>query len=233
MKWWWMQLARYALPQARGMVLILVCMLAGVGLSLLAPWPLKLIVDHVLIDKPLPAMAAWVARLPAGGSPAGLLLWLAAATVGLFLARRMVTVVQEYVHAGVGAFMVYDLASDLFDHLQRCSPLYHGKRRVGGPFAATTGRIAKFGQCGRWPARRGLLGGRGSVGHDFEAAHWFGLEPVARFEPVAKEHPLSLPLVGQRPAGKQPRGQGRQVRIHQVRGRRRPLAELLAMPHRA
>ena len=48
MKWWWLRLSRYALPQAAQLVLVVFLMLVGVGLGLLAPWPLKLIVDYVL-----------------------------------------------------------------------------------------------------------------------------------------------------------------------------------------
>ena len=74
---WWLQLARYALPQARGLALILVLLLIGAGLGLLTPWPLKLIVDNVLTGEPLPPAVGWIATLPGAGTPAGLLAWLA------------------------------------------------------------------------------------------------------------------------------------------------------------
>jgi ATP-binding cassette subfamily B protein/subfamily B ATP-binding cassette protein MsbA len=106
-------------------------MLIGVGLALVAPWPLKLIVDYVLPNKPLPPVVAWLTWLPAAATPRGLLLWLSAATVGLFLLRRVTSIAQSYVQAGTGSRMVYDLAGDVFLDLQRRSLLFHGRRQLG------------------------------------------------------------------------------------------------------
>src|SRR5262245_26279804 len=87
MTWWWLKLLRYALPQAKRLALILFLMLVGIGIGLLAPWPLKLIVDHVLSSKPLPPAVSWLTGLPAGGTPRVLLLWISPATGGLFVLR--------------------------------------------------------------------------------------------------------------------------------------------------
>ena len=128
---WWLQLARYARPHLRGLVLILVLLLIGTGLVLLMPWPLKLIVDNVLAGKPLPPAVAWITALPGAGTSAGLLAWLAAATVGIFLAVRVVAVTRSFIEAGVGSRMTYGLATDLFDQLQRYSLRFHHKQRTG------------------------------------------------------------------------------------------------------
>jgi len=105
--------------------------MVGVGLSLLAPWPLKLIVDHVLTDKPLPQGLHWIRSLPGAESPKVLLAWLAAATVGLFLLSRMTAILKRYVETGAGSRMVYTLASDLFSHLQCRSLLLHFQGKTG------------------------------------------------------------------------------------------------------
>ncbi len=128
---WWVRLGRYALPQWPSLILIAVATLALVGIKLLVPWPLKLIVDHVLADRPLPEPVAWIVALPGAGSARGLLAWLAAATVLLFLAKRLVNVLLAYVRAGAGSRMVYALATDLFQHLQNRSLIFHGRQRVG------------------------------------------------------------------------------------------------------
>ena len=139
MKHWWLRLARYALPEWRGLVVIGLAMLAGIGVKLLAPWPLKLIVDNVLSKKPLGEGGQWIQALPGAASPQGLLAWLAAATVALFLARRVLKIGQNYVRAGAGSRMVYRLATDLFQHLQNRSLIFHGKQRVGDLVKRVTG----------------------------------------------------------------------------------------------
>jgi ATP-binding cassette subfamily B protein len=131
MKWWWLKIARYALPQAGVLAAILALLVVSVGLGVLNPWPLKLIVDNVLAGEPLPHGVAWLAALPGAGSPRGLLAWLAAATVMLFLGRRVVVIGQSYLQAGAGSRMVYHLATDVFDHLQRRSVLFHQKQLTG------------------------------------------------------------------------------------------------------
>src|SRR5262245_29679637 len=131
MKPWWIRLLRFALLQAHQLVLILFLMLVGIGIGLLAPWPLKLIADNVLSSKPLPTEVSWLAALPGASSPTGLLFWLSAATVVLFLLRRVTTIAQGYVQASAGSRMIYALAHDLFLHLQRRSLLFHGRRQLG------------------------------------------------------------------------------------------------------
>ncbi len=138
MRLWWLKLLRYAAPQTGGLLGILVLMCAGIGVKLLGPWPLKLIVDHVLSKQPLPPELAWIAAIPGAGSARGQLAWLAGATVLLFLARRLVAICQNYLEAGTSTRMVYNLGADLFQNLQRRSLLYHGRQRVGDLLARVT-----------------------------------------------------------------------------------------------
>lgn len=131
MKPWWIELARYARPQVGGLLLIGLFMLCGIGLNLLTPWPMKLLIDHVFDGQSLPAGLWWLERLPGGASKQGLLFWLAASTVGLFVLQRVMNILQAYVKSGVGSRMTYGLAADTFDVLQRRSLIYHRQQRVG------------------------------------------------------------------------------------------------------
>lgn len=128
--WWW-RLLRYARPQWRGLTAVVLLMVAGVGLDTLRPWPMKWIMDHLLAGKPLPAVAAWIAALPLGGSTAGQLAWLAGLTIALYLVAQGLRLMQGYIQAGVGLHMVYDLGGHLFEHLQRLSLGFHGRHRTG------------------------------------------------------------------------------------------------------
>jgi ATP-binding cassette subfamily B protein/subfamily B ATP-binding cassette protein MsbA len=131
MKYWWLKLARYAPAERWGLLFIGIASLAGIGIQLLTPWPLKLIVDHVLTERALPQQLSGIEALPGAGSQLGLLAWLAGATVALFLARRLLGISRKYLEAGTGNKMVYRLASDLFQQLQDRSLSFHTKVRVG------------------------------------------------------------------------------------------------------
>lgn len=128
---WWLTLSRYALPEGRSLAIVVAMIFVGSLLGLLAPWPLKLIVDCVLHGVQLPPQAAWIRTLPGADSTSGQLGWLAMATVGLFLASRTISIWQDYVQAGAGGRMMYGLAEDVFTQLQRRSPLYHSRQRAG------------------------------------------------------------------------------------------------------
>jgi len=130
-KLWWLRLASYALPHWRGLSSVMSLMLIGVGLDVLKPWPLKLIVDYVLTNQPLPNSVAWIETLPSGVSTSWLLGWLAGSTILLFLAREVIRINLVYVQAGVGNRMMYDLGARLFDHLQHLSLRFHSQQQTG------------------------------------------------------------------------------------------------------
>jgi ATP-binding cassette subfamily B protein/subfamily B ATP-binding cassette protein MsbA len=107
-------------------------LLAKVGLDALKPWPMKLLVDHVLQGVPMaPAVATFLAWLPGSESPEGLLGWCVAGTVILFLLAWVAGLAVSLAGLELGQRMVYDLAGDLFAHLQRLSLRFHARRPVG------------------------------------------------------------------------------------------------------
>jgi len=131
MNQWWLKLARYAWPQRRSWALVLLLMCVSSGLGLLAPWPLKLIVDFVLPNQPLPDYMAWLLPFPGMATGSGRLAWFAGATVLLFLLRRVVGVAQDYVQTGASSRMMYRLAGDVFVQLQRRPLQFHNAQRTG------------------------------------------------------------------------------------------------------
>ena len=131
MKAWWLRLTRYARPEAGGLVVIGLLTLAGIGLDLLKPWPMKVIVDNALHGQPLPSGITSLTALPGAATPFGLLAWMAAATVLLFIAAQALRMLQNYVQTGVGARMLYALGAELFDHVQRLSLAFHSRHKSG------------------------------------------------------------------------------------------------------
>jgi len=105
-------------------------MLGAIAAELLAPWPLKIIFDHVLLARPLPpTLAALQPLLAAGPWPA--LLALAAAIAAIALASGALSYLQLYTSAQVGYRITWRLRSELFAHLQRLSLAFHRASRTG------------------------------------------------------------------------------------------------------
>jgi ATP-binding cassette subfamily B protein len=142
---WWAAIGRYALPFKGQIAAVALLLLSYSVFEALRPWPLKLIVDNVLAGQPLPSAMAWLHALPGGAAKLGLLGWLTAGTVVIFLAGWGAKLAQTYLQAGLGARMNYRLGADVFDHLQRLSLRFHASQRVGD----LTQRVMSDSACAR------------------------------------------------------------------------------------
>ena len=127
----WRPFQPYIRGQRRGLAVVLGLMVVGIGLDLLQPWPLKLIVDHSLRQQALPPALGWVAELPGAGANGGELLWLAGAAVLVVVLAQALKILQSRVQTGVGNELVFALAGDVFDQLQRLSLRFHARHQVG------------------------------------------------------------------------------------------------------
>jgi len=106
------------------------CTLGATAAELLKPWPLKVILDHVILDKPVPhALRALHGLLTEGKVP--LLLEAAAGIVVIALAGGLFSYFQIFITSSIGYRMVYALRRELFTHLQTLSLAFHNRARSG------------------------------------------------------------------------------------------------------
>lgn len=133
------RLLRYARGYRSSFLLIFVLTLAVSGLVALQPWPIKLLIDHVLEAKPLPVVlenffqalslepTRWVLLATVVGG--GLL---------LFALSSAADAVLSWTWTVAGRRMVYDVAEDLFARLQRRSLTFHKRTPVGDIMSRVT-----------------------------------------------------------------------------------------------
>lgn len=125
----------------RPMATALGASLAYTAASLAEPWPLKLILDHVLPGKPLATGIAGLDAWVAGGPTR--LLGLSAAVILVLAALRGSCYYQRNVHASrVGHALVTDVRRQLFAHMQRLSLRFHHQHATGDLLTRLTGDIA-------------------------------------------------------------------------------------------
>ncbi len=120
-----------ALRAERGGLLLAAACLAGVvAMDLLAPWPLKIVFDHVLLGHPLPpALSALQPLLDLGAWPA--LMAMAGLIAAIALVSGACAYLQLYTTAKIGYGITYRLRARLFAHLQRLSLAFHRSQRSG------------------------------------------------------------------------------------------------------
>src|SRR5262245_45011118 len=114
----------------RSLATALLCILGFTLTELLAPWPLKIIFDYVLLDKPLPTSLAWLGGLMAQGKTAAVIV----VSMGIVLiagGRSLFDYFQLYQTSRVGHQMVHILRRELFSHLQGLSLYFHNRARSG------------------------------------------------------------------------------------------------------
>ena len=106
-------------------VSVIIIVLAGL-VSLLAPWPMQIMVDNVLGQEPMSPSLAW---LPSDRVRLMIVVVLAGLAVALL--GDLIGIVESYVNTKLDLSMARDFRADLFLHAQRLSLAYHDHRRSG------------------------------------------------------------------------------------------------------
>lgn len=129
------QLMRLLLPLLKPFRLSLsaatIAMLLDSALTVLRPWPLKIVIDRVLSDHHtrVPLIGPWVNALHA--SPMAILYAACAATLLIAIGTGALTYCYTRLLGDVGQRFVFALRRDLFAHMQRLSLRFHDRQRTG------------------------------------------------------------------------------------------------------
>ena len=115
----------YLRPYLPAFVFALAQVVLVSALELLKPWPLKVIIDHVLTGTPLPWKFAQTL------SSQNLLLLACLGLVVIYLLLAGLRILNDYSTIGIGQNMVNDLRRDLYSQIQRLSLSFHHRRQVG------------------------------------------------------------------------------------------------------
>jgi ATP-binding cassette subfamily B protein/subfamily B ATP-binding cassette protein MsbA len=128
-----LKLLRYAGRQRPRFIAIALLTVCAASLVALQPWPMKLLVDHVLGDKGVPPMLAGLT-----GDTQALLILIVVTGLALFVLNSALDAALTWLWTIAGRRMVYDLAEDMFAKLQRRSLLFHSHSRVGDTMSRIT-----------------------------------------------------------------------------------------------
>jgi len=105
-------------PDAHRLAVALFLMLASLATNLLKPWPLAILVDSVLGDKPLPL---WLVSLGASAQKEWMLAFLGICVLVLHLAQGGLATAQNYVAIQIGLNGLRRVRDEVFACLQRLS----------------------------------------------------------------------------------------------------------------
>lgn len=119
------------LSKVKGNLLVAsVCMICYTLTELLAPWPLKIIFDYILLGEPLPSSLFFLKGIFQRGEIFSLVIF----SLSIFLiaiCKGLFSYLQIYMTSRVGYQVVDILRRELFGHLQRLSLSFHNRTRSG------------------------------------------------------------------------------------------------------
>src|SRR2546430_6646656 len=119
------------LRRVQGRLILAALFTLGVtATELLKPWPLKMIVDHAILDKPLPHFLSFLSGI-VEGSKITLVVEASCAIVLIAVCGGLFSYSQIFITSSIGYKMVYALRRELFAHLQRLSLSFHNRARSG------------------------------------------------------------------------------------------------------
>lgn len=114
----------------RSLAAAALCIIGFTLMELLAPWPLKIIFDYILLGKPLPPALAWLGGLLAQGEFAAV--FVISLSIVLFAAgKSLFDYFQLYQTSRIGYQMAHIMRRELFSHLQGLSLYFHNRARSG------------------------------------------------------------------------------------------------------
>src|SRR5207249_2491815 len=106
------------------------CTLGATAMELLKPWPLKIILDHVIYDNPL-SRALRLLPHAVADDKVRLLVAASSGILAIALGSGLFSYAQIFITSSIGYRMVYALRRELFSHLQTLSLSFHNHSRSG------------------------------------------------------------------------------------------------------
>lgn len=110
------------------------------AMTLAAPWPVQVVLDHVILDEdPRPWLAGWIDWL---GTPQSILIAACAAVMVIAVLQGAFEYVSELLQAGTAHKITNSVRRRLFKHLQSLSLRFHERNRTGDLLLRLSGDIS-------------------------------------------------------------------------------------------
>jgi ATP-binding cassette, subfamily B, bacterial len=121
----WRRLFREVRPYKNLIVSTFVVSMLAAPMALLLPLPLKIAVDSVIGDRPLPGMIAWMLPGRSQSSHAAILMLAVGLVLGISLVDQLRGLLGTMLASYSGEQLLLGFRARLFSHVQRLSFMYH------------------------------------------------------------------------------------------------------------
>jgi len=136
-----LKLSHLLRPHRAVLVLAFLAVLGEAATDLLEPWPLKIVFDYVFGTKHMPAWMSGLIGSTFGLDKVSILHFAVLAVIVIALAGALSAYAEKYLTTSVGQWVMHDLRTILYHHIQRLSLAYHDHRPTGDLISTVTADI--------------------------------------------------------------------------------------------
>lgn len=117
--------------EVRGSLTVAFLCTFGLALAdLLKPWPLKIIFDNILLDKPLPDYLSFLGGMFESGKALSIVV-ISSAIILISLLKSFSGYTQLFISSRIGYKLAHRMRRELFTHMQRLSISFHKRAETG------------------------------------------------------------------------------------------------------
>lgn len=125
---------RFVRPYWKWLIVVVVAILIETAMSLASPWPLKIVLDSVLGQRPMPGWLSWL--VIAGTGKQAFLFAAVIATINIAVLQAIGNYLNTYYTSNIGQWVAHDLRQTVYAHLLRLSMSFHDRQQAG-PLVST------------------------------------------------------------------------------------------------
>jgi ATP-binding cassette, subfamily B, bacterial len=128
-------------PHWPTLVLAFLAMLGETLTDLLEPWPLKVVLDNVIGAKPLPHWMQGFVTDWLGNDKMAVLHFAIATVIVIAIGGAISSYGEKYLTTSAGQWVMHDLRTTVYHHIQRLSLSYHDQKKTGDLISRVTSDI--------------------------------------------------------------------------------------------
>jgi len=125
-------------PHWKSLSLALLAVVGEISADLLEPWPLKIILDHLLKSQPMPDWMSGIISRTVGEDKLAVLNFAVLAVALIAILGAVSSYAEKYLTTSVGQWVMHDLRRTVYQHIHRLSLAEHDKKRTGDLISLVT-----------------------------------------------------------------------------------------------
>jgi subfamily B ATP-binding cassette protein MsbA len=129
-------------PYRKWLLLIFIAMLIETIMGLATPWPLKIIIDNVIDNHPLPLWLSWMEHTSLGAKNLSPAIIAVTGVIIITAFGSLASYINSYFTESVAQNVANDLRRRMYHHLQRLSLSYYDSHQIGKVLSTITSDVS-------------------------------------------------------------------------------------------